>query len=198
MRRAAKAAPRESASPYPVSGAAVRGAPTTRAPGGPDRSCRPAARGAELHCDSKPLPRPQVVVKLRFWCAGLRVPVVLPCSGGRHGQQYAFGAPARLQAEQGPAIVYQVEFHVPPAPIGLEFALSFGIGRVFTAFHDRQVGRQEALSHRARQGEGWLESTFVQIIEEEPAHASRFATVFQVEVFVAGLLVGRVLLRAEG
>src|SRR5690606_11319638 len=102
--------------------------------------------------------------------------------------QDGFGAAAGLQAEQGAAIVDQVELDVAAAAVELEVALALAVGGVAAPFDDRQVRVEEAVADRAHVGEVAVEVA-VQVVEEQAADAARLLAVLEVEVLVAPALV---------
>src|SRR4030095_5611750 len=81
----------------------------------------------------------------------------------------------------------------PPAPDQLKFALAFAVTVISPEFDNRQIGRQESLAGILHESEKPLYIA-LQIIEEDPAHAPRFVTVFDEEVFVAPLLEAGVII----
>src|SRR5690606_32321806 len=110
-----------------------------------------------------------------------------PLHDGRHRHQDAFGAAARLQAEQRAAVPHEVELDIAATAIGLEVALALAIGRVAAALQDGQVGLDEGVAHRADHREAALEAEFGEVIEEDAADAARLIAVLEEEVLVAPL-----------
>src|SRR5690606_41660700 len=113
---------------------------------------------------------------------------VFPARQRRQAHQDRLGASARLQAEMGAAVEHQVELDVAPASVQLELALALAIRRVLAAFHDRQVGVEEAIAHGAHVAEVGLEIA-LQVVEEQPANAAGLAALLEAEVLVAPALV---------
>jgi hypothetical protein len=75
--------------------------------------------------------------------AGLGVVVEGPAGQRRHRHQDRLDVPARLQPEQGPAVVDEVELDVAAAPQRLPAALALAVGRRAAPLDDRQVGGQQ-------------------------------------------------------
>ena len=121
-------------------------------------------------------------------CRSSGVIAVFPAHQRRQAHQDRFAAAAALQAEQRAAVADQVEFDVASAPVQLELAFAFAIGRVLAALDDRQVGIEEAVADRAQVSEIALEIA-VQVVEEQPADAARLVAVLEEEVLVAPALV---------
>src|SRR5690606_18951083 len=139
----------------------------------------------------------EILGKACFRAAGLRLPVVAPADLRRQRHETGLGAPAGLQPEQGAAVEHQVELHVAAAPVGLELALALAEGRRLAALHDRQVGLQIGIAHRAQEGEAGVEVPLVEVVEEQPADATRLVAMLEVEVAVAPFLEARVDVGAE-
>src|SRR6266480_7927809 len=127
----------------------------------------------------------EVGVELFFRRAGLRLPVVAPRGARRQRHEDRFGAPARLQTEQGAAVVHQIEFDIAAAPVGLEFFFSFTVWQIFPSFDYRAIRREEMISHGAGERKGKIEVAIGEVIEEDAADAARLAAVAQVEILVA-------------
>src|SRR5690606_7925429 len=128
---------------------------------------------------------------------GLRAPVVFPAYPWRQGHQDRLRPAARLQAEQRATVIEQVELDVTPAAIQLELPFPIAEGLLVAGFHDREVGRQETISRSAEEVERTFEAELVQVIEENAADTAGFATMLQIEVIVAPLLVAIVERVAE-
>src|SRR5690606_14626950 len=92
------------------------------------------------------------------------------------------------QAEQGAAVVDQVELDVAAAAVELELAFALAVGRVAAALDDRQVGVEEAVAHGAQVREVGVEVA-VQVVEEQAADAARLVAMLDEEVVVAPALV---------
>src|SRR5436189_1746278 len=82
----------------------------------------------------------KVGVELFFRRAGGGLPVVAPLDARRERHEDRLGAAAGLQAEQGAAVVDQVELDVAAAAVGLEAALALAVRRVLSFIDDRQIG----------------------------------------------------------
>src|SRR3954452_6230358 len=130
-----------------------------------------------------PVPRYQEIRIERFFRRPWRrLPVVAPCRARRHRHEDRFGAPARLQAEQGAAVVDQVEFDIASAAVGLEFALALAERQALSSLDDRQIGGQEMLADRAHQREAGVEVGLGEVVEEDAADAARLVAMLEVEV----------------
>src|SRR3989338_2578127 len=106
------------------------------------------------------------------------MPVIAPFHQRRHREQNGFGAAAGLQAEDGAAVDYQVEFDIAAAPVELKIALALAIGYVFAAFQDRHVGGQEMIADALLDRKCGGEIRFAQIVEKDTADAARGAAGF--------------------
>src|SRR5262249_1342682 len=106
--------------------------------------------------------------------------------GERH--QDRLRAPARLQAEQRPAIIDEIEFDVATAAVRLEIPLALSVGEAHAALRHGQVGREEMIADALRQPEAALEAPVAEVVEEYAADAARLAAVLEVEVVVAPAL----------
>src|SRR3954454_22347679 len=110
---------------------------------------------------SDPIARTQeIAVQPRLGRAGLGLPVVPPGYDWRQRHQDRFGAPARLKAEEGAAVVYQVELDVPPAAVGLETPLPLSEAKLFSSFKNRGIGGNEVIADRADEGKRGIEVLF--------------------------------------
>src|SRR5687768_1487836 len=153
-------------------------------------------RGLSLISGLEPVARlEEVAVELGFGRAGGGLPVVAPFGARRQRHQDRFGAAAGLQAEEGAAVVDQVELDVAAAAVGLEAALALAEREVFPSLQKRHVGFEEMVADRLRQIEG---GGLRQVVEEDAADAAGLVAVAQVEVFVAPALVLRIQIRPEG
>src|SRR5262245_60277539 len=118
---------------------------------------RPVAR-AEEH-----------LVEPRLRGAGLRAPAVAPAHQRRQRHEDRLRPSARLDAEEGAAVVEQVELDIAPAPVELEVALALAVGGLPAAAQDRQVGGEEGVAHGAGEGERAREPPLAEVVEEEAA-----------------------------
>jgi len=141
--------------------------------------------------------RQEIGIQRGFGRAGLGMPVVTPFHDRRQRHQDGFGASARLQAEQGAAVEYQVEFDVAAAPVGLEVALALAVGQILAPLQNRQIGAKEGVAHAFRHAESVVEAAFGEIVEEHAADAARFVAVPEKEVAVAPFLETRVQAATE-
>src|SRR5262245_19339160 len=106
--------------------------------------------------------------------------VIQPAHHRRQRHEDRLGAPARLEAEDGAAIVNQIEFHVAAAAELLETALLVGVGFVSPLFGDRQVSGQKIVAAILHEREERLKVAF-EIIEEDAADAARLLAMRQEE-----------------
>src|SRR3546814_12414279 len=106
----------------------------------------------------------------------------------RQAKQERVAAAAGRDPEQRAAVQQQVELDVAAGPVELELALAFAVRRVAAALDDRHVRVEETVADRAQVVEVAFEIR-VQVVEEQPAHATRFVAVLQEEIFVAPALV---------
>ena len=88
----------------------------------------------------------EVLCQARFFTAGRGLPVITPTHLRWQRHEDGFGAATGLQAEQGAAVIDQVELHVPATAVFLELALLRGVGRVLAALDDWQVGVDEGIA----------------------------------------------------
>src|SRR3546814_162680 len=144
----------------------------------------------------QPVARAQVVLQAGFRAAVFRRIAVFPAHPRRQAHQDRLAAAAGLDPEQRAAVPQQVELDVAAAPVELELALAFAIRRVAAALDDRHVRVEETVADRAQVVEVAFE-VGVQVVEEQPAHATRFVAVLQEEIFVAPALVRGVAVVAE-
>src|SRR5690625_3950381 len=128
----------------------------------------------------------------------LRLPVIVPAHQGWQGHQNGFGAPAGLQAEQGAAVVNQVELHVAPPAIELKMPLPLTVLHVFAPLYYGQVGVEKAVPHSAHEIKAALEPALVEIVKKQPAHAPGLTAMPIVKIVIAPLLVAGVDLGAKG
>src|SRR5690606_26589955 len=100
---------------------------TTQAAAAPRNAVSPPSGGASAGL-VQPVARSQVVAcERRFGRSGLGAVVVFPAHERRQRHQDRFGASTRLQAEDRPAVVQQVELDVAAAAIELERTLALAI-----------------------------------------------------------------------
>src|SRR5262245_24518229 len=119
---------------------------------------------------AQPVPGAQkVAVEPGFVARGIGFPVVAPGHSGRQRHEYRFRAAARLQSEQGAAIIDEIEFDIAAAPVGLEVPLALAVGDAPAALHDGQVRRQKMIAHALQQPEAALEAAVVEVVEEYAA-----------------------------
>ena len=125
------------------------------------------------------------------------MPVVIPPHQGRHGHQYGFRAPAGLQAKERPAVVDQIEFHIPAAPVELKLAFPVSVSLILAALDNGHISRQEMVADAFDQTKGLLEAGLIHVVEKKPADSSRFIPVRQEKISIAPLLIFLVCTRAE-
>src|SRR5690606_16562746 len=128
----------------------------------------------------EPVAGAEVVGEAGLGAAGFGGVAVLPADARRQAHEDGFGAAAGLQAEQGAAVVDQVELDVAAPAVELELAFAFAVWRFPPALHDRQVGVEEPVADRAQVAEVGVEVA-VQVVEEQPADAARLVAVLQEE-----------------
>ena len=103
-----------------------------------------------------------------------------------------------MQAEQGAAVEYQVEFDIASAPIGLEVAFAFAVGHVHAALNNGQVAFQKGISHSAGHCKALLKTQLGKIIEKHTAYTAGFFAVLQIKILVAPFLELGMVVRTEG
>lgn len=91
----------------------------------------------------------------------------------------------RLQSEQGPAVVDQIELHVAATAIKLERPFPLPISKLLASLDNRQVGRQVTLTHCTHEGKAVGKGPAVQVIEEQATHPARLAPMLEEEVTIA-------------
>src|SRR6185312_11618020 len=111
----------------------------------------------------------------------------------RQGHQDRLDIAAGLQAEDGAAIVEQVELDIAAAAHQLMLAVLLGPAFLHVAPDERRIDVEEGQSDVARKGEIALPIAAVEIIVEDAADAARLAAMLQEEIFVAPLLEARVI-----
>src|SRR3546814_1218073 len=92
---------------------------------------------SDLPRSFQPVTRPQVIAEARLSAVALRCIPVLPPHARRQAHKDRLGAAAGLQAEQGAAVVDQIELDVAAAAVELELAFALAPGRVAAALDDR-------------------------------------------------------------
>src|SRR5690606_11775968 len=86
---------------------------------------------------------------------------------------------------------------VAAAPIRLPVALALAIRHGKPAFEYGRIGVEKAVAHALLQAEAAGKVGRVQIIEENATDAARLTPVLEIKVFIAPLLVARVMVGAE-
>src|SRR5262249_606238 len=147
---------------------------------------------------SGPVARPEEVgVELFLGRAGRGLPVVAPGGVRRHRHQDRLGAAARLQAEERRGVVHKVDLAVAPAGVELEASLPFADRRPFPSLHDRKIGGQKGVAHRAHEPERKIEVALGEVVEEDAADAARLVAMLQVKVAGAPGLEARIAVGPE-
>ncbi len=104
---------------------------------------------------------------------------------------------AGLQAEDGAAVVEQVELHVAPAPHELLLALRLRPGLGEVGAHDARIDVEEGAAHILREGEPGVPAALClrrrQVIVEDAAHPAHLLAMRQEEILVAPGLVAPVV-----
>src|SRR6266404_2969745 len=111
-----------------------------------------------------------------------------PCRFGRQRHQDRLDIAAGLQTECGAAVVEQVELDIAAAADELMTALVGGPGEPHARPHDGRENGEDSVPDRSEEGEVALPVAAIEIVEEDPAGAARFASMLQKEVLVAPLL----------
>src|SRR2546423_190689 len=88
----------------------------------------------------------EVFVEPFFRRSGLGLPVVAPGGVRRQRHQDRLGAPARLQAEERPTVVDQVELDIPPAAVELEVPFTLSVRGVLASLEEREVRRNKGVA----------------------------------------------------
>src|SRR5262245_15561785 len=116
---------------------------------------------------------------------------------GRQRHQDCIGVAAGLQAEQGPAVIEQVELDIAAAADQLPPALLVGPVAAHVAAHDLGIDREERLADRAGEAEVLGPVAAVEVVVEDAAEAARLLPVRQMEIVVAPLLVAWIVAGIE-
>src|SRR5437660_1805241 len=139
----------------------------------------------------------EIPIESSFRTRRIGLPVITPLHERGQGHQYRLGAADRLQAEQRAASRSEIELHMPAAAIGLEIPLALAVRKTFPALDNRKIGRKKMVADAASELEARIETTLVQIIEENPADAARLAAMLEIKVLVAPALEAGIALGAE-
>ena len=102
-----------------------------------------------------------------------------------------------MQAEQGAAVVDQIEFHIAATAVELELALRFGVFSVLALLHDGQVGGHIVIADALHDGETSGEVRFVKVIKKQAADAALFVAVFDIKIFITPFFVSGVSVFAK-
>src|SRR5688572_16960761 len=111
----------------------------------------------------------------------------------RQRHQNRVGVAAGLEAEQCAAVVEQVELDITAAADQLAAALLVGPVAAHVAAHDLGIAGKERFADRAGEAEILVPVAGVEMVVEDAAKAARLLAVRQVEIFVAPLLVARIV-----
>src|SRR5258708_3595067 len=120
-------------------------------------------------------------------------PSLRPRHRGRQAHQDRLDIAAGLEAEQGAAIVEQVELDIAAAAHQLRLAFGGGPGLVHVPADQARIDLEEGGTHLADEGEIALPVAGVEIVEEDAADAARLAAMGKIEIVVAPLLEARVV-----
>src|SRR3569832_59231 len=101
-------------------------------------------------------------------------------------------------AQRRAAIVHQIEFDEAATAIELEIALARAIRRVFASRDDGTIGLDVVIAHASHEGETFVETPFVQIVEKKPADAAWLVAVLEEKILVAPFFITRIDVLAEG
>src|ERR1700744_1123473 len=128
--------------------------------------------------------------------------IIIPPPGSRRKtHQYAFRPTARLQPEQRPPVMDQVEFHIPAPPDLLPLHLPLSVRHVLSLFNDGHIRRKKSIAVGLLESEQLLGLRIVcrpEMILENTTNAPHLIPPVLIDkVFVAPLFVGRISHPAE-
>ena len=126
------------------------------------------------------------------------MPVIAPAHLRRQGHEDGLGAPPGLEAEEGAAVVDQVEFHVAAPAVFLEGPFPLAPGQPLAPLDDRQVSGQIVVTDAFQEVETAGEAPRVQVVEEEATDTPGLLAMAEKEILIALALEARIDLRAEG
>src|ERR1700743_3530365 len=109
--------------------------------------------------------------------SGFGLIIIFPSGPGRQAHQDALGAAAGLQAEEGPAVMDEVELHIAAAADLLPFDLPLAVGEMATPVRDREPGCEEIIAARALEVEqtpGLCLAGRSEVIIKDAADAAHF------------------------
>src|SRR3569623_925720 len=112
----------------------------------------------------------------------------LPLHHGWHGRLDRIDVAAGLEAEDGAAVVEQVEFDISAAAHELLLALGLAPRLGEVSAHEFGIDRQEGAADLLREGEGRV-PVALEIIVEDAADAAHLVAVLEEEVLIAPRLV---------
>src|SRR5262249_7586342 len=110
--------------------------------------------------------------------------ILRPLNRGRHGRQDGFNVAAGLQAENGTAVIQEIEFNVATAADQLFLAVSFGPGDCEVPANQPWVDSQECSTNILRECKRLIPIRF-EIIIKYAADAARFVSVLEKKIVVA-------------
>ena len=112
----------------------------------------------------------------------LHLVVVLPARGLGERHEDALDAPTRFEAEDGAAVVDQVELDVPAAAHLLPLPLRRREVIVLVLGHGGQVGGDHVVEALLGESEDLIGRAVVEVIEKDAAQPARLATVRDLDV----------------
>src|SRR5881396_2068710 len=147
---------------------------------------------------AQPVSRSQEIpIESSFRARRIRLPVITPLHQRGQGHQYRLSAAGRLQAEQRAAIIDEIELDIAAAAISLEVSLTLAVRKIFPALDDGKISREKMVADGASELETRIETSLVQIIEENPSDAARLAAVLEIEVLIAPAFEAGIAIGAE-
>src|SRR5437660_7618821 len=108
-----------------------------------------------------------------------------PLHDRRHRGENCIDVAAGAQAEDGAAIIQEIEFDIAPAPYELFFTFGFGPGRCKIAPDEVRIDLGESAADILREGEIRLPVPGIEPVVEDAADAAHLVAVLQVKIFVA-------------
>src|SRR6266567_3050827 len=158
---------------------------STKCSSSPTRSPQPIAGGQEI------------AIQLRLLAARLRTPIVAPPDDWRQRHENRLGTPVRLQPEDRPSVVDEIELDIASAAIRLKIALALAVGQVLAPQQHGNIGVEKAVAYASGQCEAMLEVAIVEIVEKYAADAARLVAVLEEKITVAPALEARVVILAK-
>mmetsp|Transcript_6785 Transcript_6785/g.20085 ORF Transcript_6785/g.20085 Transcript_6785/m.20085 type:complete len:293 (-) Transcript_6785:478-1356(-) len=124
---------------------------------------------------------------LRLRTALLGFVAVLPARRLRQAHEDRLDAAPRLEPEDGPAVVDEVELHVAAAAHLLPLLLLLREGVVLVLLHERHVGGDDGVGAVFGEGEDLVRGAVVVVVEEDAPEPAGLAAVLDDEVLVRPL-----------